>query len=80
MIPVQSRTIELDWLKLANALEELEPSQSGKLQILISKRITIERSRRSLLANFFRNFSKKKNDSLENFARRLLASITKIAR
>ena len=79
MIPVQSRTIELDWLKLANALEELEPSQSGKLQNLISKRITIERSRKSLLANFFRNFSEK-NDSVENFARHLLASITKIAR
>ena len=79
MIPVQSRTIEFDWLKLANALEELEPSQPGKLQNLISKRITIERSRKSLLANFFRNFSKK-NDSLENFARHLLASITKIAR
>ena len=59
MIPVQSRTIEFDWLKLANALEELEPSQSGKLQNLISKRITIERGRKSLLANFFRNFSKK---------------------
>ena len=79
MIPVQSRTIEFDWLKLANALEELEPSQSGKLQNLISKRITIERSRKSLLANFFRNFSEK-NDSVENFARHLLASITKIAR
>lgn len=79
MIPVQSRTIEFDGLKLANALEELEPSQSGKLQNLISKRITIERSRKSLLANFFRNFNKK-NDSLENFARHLLASITKIAR
>lgn len=79
MIPVQSRTIEFDWLKLANALEELEPSQSGKLQNLISKRITFERSRKSLLANFFRNFSEK-NDSLENFARHLLASITKIAR
>lgn len=79
MIPVQSRTIEFDWLKLANALEELEPSQSGKLQNLISKRITIERSRKSLLANFFPNFNKK-NDSLENFARHLLASITKIAR
>ena len=79
MIPVQSRTIEFDWLKLANALEELEPSQSGKLQNLISKRITIERSRKSLLANFFRNFSEK-NDSVENFARHLLASITKRAR
>lgn len=33
MIPVQSRIIEFDWLKLANVLEELEPSQSGKLQI-----------------------------------------------
>lgn len=36
MIPVQSRTIEFDWLKLANALEKLELSQSGKLRILIS--------------------------------------------
>ena len=35
MIPVQSRIIEFDWLKLANVLEELEPSQSGKLQMLI---------------------------------------------
>ena len=60
MLPVQSRTIEFDWLKLANALEELESSQFGKLQILISKRITLERSRKSLLANFFRNFSQKK--------------------
>ena len=36
MSPVQSRTIEFDWLKLANALEKLELSQSGKLRILIS--------------------------------------------